>query len=188
MLVLIVLGGPWLSGNRSAIEFAISRIRQRTAQPTVPPTAAVTSPITPRLRQKAPNQTKPEQAGLRENMTMLEVERLLGKPDATQTERGSIDAEYESPTVIKWFYTRYKMTDSDVDYGKPGCLFFIPERFTRFCEDTTAADSFARKYRVEAADSFRTYSYQGSFPTNKHNWDTLGSFGGLPLKSIRDKK
>jgi len=99
----------------------------------------------------------------------------------------SSNAEEESPTVIKWFYTRYKMTNSGLEYAKPGYLIFVPERFTRFCEDTTSTDNLARKYG-EGSDSFRTVSYEGSFPTNEHNRDALGSLGGIPSKTIRDKK
>jgi hypothetical protein len=119
---------------------------------------------------------------LGENMTMFAVEHSFGKPDSTAKEPGSINGNEETPTVIKWFYKRYPMINSGVLYGQPGYIIFIPERFTQFCRDPKQADSLARKYG-EGADSFRTVSYQGSFPTNRQHWEG-GSLGFIPIKTV----
>jgi hypothetical protein len=118
-----------------------------------------------------------------QNMSMFAVEQSFGKPDSVVKEPGSINATEERPTVIKWFYSRYPVTDSGEHYGQPGYINFIPERFTRFSKDPKEADNIARQYG-EQADSFRTYSYQGSFPSHPKQWDELGGgLGGIPLNT-----
>jgi len=139
--------------------------------------------IAEKPHQEPPNQTEPGE-GLRENMTMLEVERLLGKPDDIQIEEGYMGAEYEKPTVITWYYKEYKINASDLRFGEPGRLLFVPERFTQFCKDPNAADRMARNYGGEQPDSFRTVSYEGAFPTSKRNWN---EWPGIPLKALKSK-
>ena len=123
------------------------------------------------------------QRQLKGNMTMLEVERTLGKPDRIETIPGSTKGQFEEePTVIRWHYARFPVTESGKDYGSAGHVNFVPKRF--ILQDQTVADSdkFAHQYRVEQADAYRTFSYAGSFPTKKNYWHPLGPLDGLPLK------
>jgi len=137
--------------------------------------------ITQKPHEESPIQTAPGE-GLHENMTMLEVERLLGKPDDIHIQQGYTSAEYEYPTVTTWYYKPYKITASDLRYGEPGHLLFVPERFTHFCKDPDAADRMARNYGGEQPNSFRTVSYEGSFPTSWESWP------GVPVKPLNRKK
>jgi hypothetical protein len=155
---------------RNALKRAAESIRTEKAEK-----ASVVKPNSPRWEDSQPI--------LYQNMTMFTVEQSFGKPDSVVKEPGSINATEESPTVIKWFYRRYPVTDSGEHYGQPGYINFIPERFTRFGKAPKEADNIARQYG-EQADSFRTYSYQGSFPSDPKQWDGLGGgLGGIPLKT-----
>jgi hypothetical protein len=118
---------------------------------------------------------------LKGDMTMLEVEKALGKPDRVETLRGSTDGKFEEPTVIRWHYARFPITASGAEYGRPGHVNFVPKRFISRGQTAAEADSIARQYG-EQADAYRTFSYAGSFPTRKEYWNGLGPLDGLPLK------
>ena len=59
---------------------------------------------------------------------------------------------------------------------------FVPERFTRFCEDVERADETAREY--EQSDSYRAYSFVGSFPFRKEDWDPDAGWYHIPAKNL----
>jgi hypothetical protein len=120
---------------------------------------------------------------LKGNMTMLEVERVLGKPDRVETTPGSVNGKFEEPTVLRWHYARFPITESGKDYGHPGHVNFVPKRFISRDQEGGDADKPARQYG-EQTDAYRTFSYAGSFPTRKEYWDALGPLDGLPLKEL----
>jgi hypothetical protein len=118
---------------------------------------------------------------LKGNMTMLEVERTLGKPDRVETIPGSINGESEQPTVIRWHYARFPVMASGKDYGSAGHVNFVPKRFILQDQSVADSDKIAHQYG-EGADAYRTFSYVGSFPTRKEYWHPLGPVEGLPVK------
>jgi len=126
---------------------------------------------------------------LKANMTMLEVEKVIGKADRVETFPGKIDGEFEKPTVIRWYYSKFPVKKSGEDYGTPGHINFVPIRFTEHDPDPAASDKVARGYG-EQSDSYRSISYRGSFPTKKKYWSSLGSLDFIPLKDLSkdDKK
>lgn len=123
----------------------------------------------------------------KEGMTMQEVEQLFGKPDKVENKKGGFDKHGESPPRIIWYYKKFKITKSGQNYGKPGYLNFIPERFTTFINEIRERDNIAWKHGVEQSNSFRTVSFKGSFPFKKENWSSGGPFGFVPIKTISKK-
>jgi len=120
---------------------------------------------------------------LKANMTMLEVEKVIGKADRIETVPGKIDGKYEHPTVIRWYYSKFPVQKSGKDYGDPGHINFVPLRFTEHDPDPAASDNIAREYG-EQSDAYRSFSYRGSFPTKKEYWPSLGSLDFIPLKDL----
>lgn len=120
---------------------------------------------------------------LKSNMTMLEVEKVIGKADRIETVPGKIAGKFEEPTVIRWYYSKFPVNESGKDYGSPGHINFVPLRFTEHDPDPAGSDKLAREYG-EQSDTYRTFSYSGSFPTNKEYWHSLGSLDGIPLKDL----
>ena len=124
---------------------------------------------------------------LKANMTMLEVEKMIGKPDRIETVPGEIDVRsfgrFEKPTVIRWYYSKFPVQKSGPDYATPGHINFVPLCFTEHDPDSPASDKFAREYG-EQSGVYRTFSYTGSFPTKKHYWSSLGSLDAIPVKHL----
>jgi hypothetical protein len=121
---------------------------------------------------------------LRQDMTMLEVEELLGKPDRVDIKEGGVEGTLERPKVTSWVYRAYRVTDSGEDFGQPGHITFIPLRFTkRGCNDAES-DKIARQYG-EQADVFRAYAFRGSFPVDRNDWEPEGLLDAIPLKDIK---
>ena len=121
---------------------------------------------------------------LKANMTMLEVEEVIGKPDRIETLPGKIDGKFEEPTVIRWYYSKFPVQKSGTDYGSPGHINFVPLRFTENDPDPVASDKFAQEYGVEQSGVYRTFSYKGSFPTKKEYWTSLASLDAIPVKDL----
>jgi len=119
---------------------------------------------------------------IKENMTMAEVERLVGKPDHVENVKGSSDARFESPPIIRWVYSKFPVTTSGPEYGKPGHINFVPIRFTKYEKNQNESDKTARQYG-EQSGTFRATSFVGSFPTEKKDWDN-GDLDFVPVKEI----
>jgi hypothetical protein len=117
-------------------------------------------------------------------MTMLEVEQILGRPDRIEVEEGRIDGNVEHPKVIRWVYSRYRVTESGEGFGNPGHVNFVPFRFTELGWNDRDADEVARKYG-EQSDVFRTYSIRGSFPIASDQWEGPGLLDAIPEKDIK---
>jgi hypothetical protein len=118
-------------------------------------------------------------------MSMIEVERLLGKPDRVETEQGGITETEEK--VIRWYYQRFPVLASGKDYGATGYLNFVPVRFFRMDADSASSDSIARQYG-EQSDAYQTFSYVGSFRWRRSSNDAFaGELGGIPIKQIRNQ-
>lgn len=119
---------------------------------------------------------------VKRNATMKEVEAAIGKPDRVEVKPGGVDKGYETPTIIVWHYVRFPMTGSDAQYGSPGQINFIPERFSE--QSIGEADKIARQYGVEASDSYRAVSLEGSFPISKEWAAVMGDSGWITVKPI----
>jgi hypothetical protein len=124
---------------------------------------------------------------LKQNMTMSEVETLFGKPDKTITEKGKIENDYETPTVIVWFYKKYPIKTSDASYNKPSFINFVPDRFIASENKINLADSLAWDLN-EQSNSYRVASFVGSIPadTNDKKW-IGGNMGFIPSREIKKK-
>ena len=117
-------------------------------------------------------------------MRMSEVEAILGKPDKAETIPGRIEDNYEHPTIIRWHYSKYPVKKSGPDYGRMGHINFVPIRFTNHDPDKEQSHKIAREYG-EQSDTYRTFSYRGSFPTKKDLWDSLGPLDGIPIVELK---
>jgi len=119
-------------------------------------------------------------------MTMIEVEKIFGKPQSIKTERGKFESGYEYPNVIIWYYDKYPINTSDASFGKPGYINFVPERFMTKNNIVYSADSIAWEYG-EQSNSYRVASFIGSFPTDTadNKWEG-GEFGFIPIKELKN--
>lgn len=120
---------------------------------------------------------------LKSNMTMAKVEVILGKPDKIETIHGRIEGNDEHPTVIRWYYSKYTVKKSGKNYGNMGHINFVPIRFTEHDPDKIKSHQIAREYG-EQSDSYRTFSYSGSFPTKTEYWHSLGPLDGIPIEEL----
>lgn len=124
---------------------------------------------------------------LKGNMKMIEVEKILGKPDRIETIPGAIKDNIETPTTIRWYYNRFPITTSGPEFGLPGHINFIPERFTAGNSSRSKnPDTLAHQYG-EQSDTYRTFSFAGAFPTKDEYWHDIGLLDGLPLKEVPKK-
>ncbi len=120
---------------------------------------------------------------LQPNLNMVEVWRLLGKPDRVEVKEGEISGGLERPTVIIWHYESYPVADRAYSFGQSGHINFVPFRFPKISSKDQESGEINQK-NSNRPDDFRTISFSGSFPIGLIDWGQSASFDLIPLYKI----